>query len=95
MKKPTHITVKRWFQKTYGNTYFSATVSFDDGSEQQVIEYEYGYGMHGLDRAVRELVGAGFLGSKDYDAVKLGYHALLDANKVTYDVVNVQRKKDL
>ena len=44
MKKPIHITVNRWFQKTYGNTYFSAYVEFDDGSSECLIKFEYGYG---------------------------------------------------
>lgn len=60
MKKPTNITVKRWFQKTYGNTYFSAYVTFDDGSEEQLIKFQYGYGSQGEYEAVKRLKCEGY-----------------------------------
>lgn len=43
MKKTiTHINGKRWFQKTFGNTYHTATIYYSDGtSEKSKITYGY------------------------------------------------------
>lgn len=99
MKKPTHITCKRWFQKTYGNTYFSAYVSFDDGSTEQVIKFEYGYGSHCLDETLKYLEENGFVRAsekyengmrKDNTTIKLREEC-----KISYEILDVNRKKDM
>ncbi len=45
MGKPKSITIigRRWFQKSYGNTYCTATIIVD-GKEVHRTEKEYGYG---------------------------------------------------
>lgn len=55
IKKGDTITVRgnRWFQTTYGNTYFSAIVYLND-DEAARIPFEYGYGDHYLDRIMGE-----------------------------------------
>lgn len=49
------IQVRRWFQKTYGNTYFSGEIYVDDKLVAKIKE-QYGYGEHGayelLDLAI-------------------------------------------
>lgn len=99
MKKPTHITVKHWFQKTYGNTYFSATVFFDDGSEELAIAYEYGYGDHGLAECLEWLGANGYatLPPRHSNGMK-GYNTTIFLREVlncSYEIVDVERKKDL
>jgi hypothetical protein len=45
--KTIDINAKEWFDKTYGNSYFSAIVTIDYGmeSEQQIkLPFQYGYG---------------------------------------------------
>jgi hypothetical protein len=99
MKKPVHILVKRWFQATYGNTYFSATVTFDDGTEEKAIKFEYGYGDHGLQCAVEWLGENGYAdlpapysnGMKSYNTTIF----LRETLHCVYTIVDVQRKKDL
>lgn len=99
MKKPTHIAVKRWFQKTYGNTYFSAYVSFDDGSTDQVLAFEYGYGDHGLDQALKFLAKQGYVTlPAPYSNGCFSYNTtifLREEMKCSYDISDVQRKKDM
>lgn len=40
-----HLSIRRWFDRTYGNSYFSARV-FRDGEEVLRIPFQYGYGSH-------------------------------------------------
>ena len=92
MKKPAHIACRRWFQKTYGNTYFSSHVSFDDGSTEQIIAFEYGYGDHCLDQTLKALAEQG------YAQLPVSYNTtvfLREVVNVSYDVTDVQRKRDL
>ena len=56
MKKPIRINAARWFQKTYGNTYFSCDVFFDDGTIETVTKFQYGYGDHYLTVAIEWLI---------------------------------------
>lgn len=41
---------RRWFQKSYGNTYFSASIEVD-GKIVHTIEYAIGYGDYYLQAA--------------------------------------------
>lgn len=99
MKKPTHITIRRWFQRLYGNTYFSATVHFDDGTSDIAIPFEYGYGDHGLYQAVEWLGKQGYVtlpaphsnGMKSYNPTVL----LRESLGCSYDIIDVNRKKDM
>lgn len=56
------IEAKRWFQKTYGNTYHSVRVERCSGEgrffEKELIDYKpmtYGYGDHYLNTAAKIL----------------------------------------
>ena len=99
MKRPVHITVNRWFQKTYGNTYFSAYVEFDDGSSECLIKFEYGYGDHGLYQALKALDKQGFItlpaphsnGCVSY----VPSIFLREVMNCEYTINDVQRKKDM
>lgn len=41
--KVLQIAGRRWFQKSYGNTYFTSAISID-GEYVHTIQQEYGYG---------------------------------------------------
>lgn len=56
MKTVVHVTIRRWFQRTYGNTYHTATLHFSDGSTQK-SGLTYGYGDQGLQTAVEMMGG--------------------------------------
>jgi predicted phosphohydrolase len=89
---------KRWFQKTYGNTYFSA-VGMIDGEVVVTIPFEYGYDGMYLQRTTEEMVKMGLLpGIKKYEHG--GHEALWcycsDKDiKLNYSAADVARKKDL
>jgi len=56
--KTIDIQAKQWFDKINGNSYFSAIVTIDFGTEKQrqyKLPFQYGYGDHYVDMAAAEL----------------------------------------
>ena len=49
------IQAKEWFDKTYGNSYFSARVYIDD-QQVAILPFQYGYGDHYIDIANQYLI---------------------------------------
>jgi hypothetical protein len=80
--KVTHISGKRWFQKTYGNTYHTATLHFADGSSE-TSKKQYGYNDQYLQTAY-EMMGKEYKGT-------IGLRGM----GVSYDVSDVARERDL
>ena len=90
---------RRWFDRRYGNTYFSA-VGIINGKSEAIIDYEYGYGNHFEDRIVEELERQGKLPfiTRHANGSRNGPISLLcRENGVEYvcTVSDVARKKDL
>ena len=58
--KPTniHLSVRRWRDKTYGNSYFSARI-YADGELVRVLPFQYGYGSAPDATALAETYGRG------------------------------------
>lgn len=79
---------RRWFQKSYGNTYHTVRVVVND--EEFISDITYGYGDHYKETA-RQL-----LKSKGYSVPEpLGFNSYLHDNDYQSTVVDVNRKKDL
>lgn len=91
--KDTFVIIgKRWFQKTYGNTYHSVKV-FYNGEFLGENVYSYGYGDSYLQTAFGIIKSKGFFQGENYFP-----WAKIDADdsiSVVYQVIDVQRKKDL
>lgn len=84
---------KRWFDKRYGNTYFSVQV-YVDGKFLGYWPYEYGYGDQYLQRAQTMLVGAGVY--TEAESVQgLTRMARERGDLLNYFVADVATKKDL
>lgn len=79
------ITVKRWFQKSYGNTYHSVTVS-KDNEFLGYIPFRYGYGDHYLNTAAK------ILGMTE---TELRQDIRENGKKYHITIIDVNRKKDL
>lgn len=82
-----HIEGRRWFQRTYDNTYCKAYI-FLDGALHHVTEYEYGYRDYFLQAAgdwMQKEWGFGFNGTRELREMLGG----------SYSVVDITRKKDL
>jgi len=96
LKKGDTILVRanRWFQKTYGNTYFSGII-YVNSEEAGRIDFEYGYGDHCVHQLIK-LIRDRF--PKDFfkDSENEPYWKLRDYGiTIQTDVRDVNRKKDL
>lgn len=96
--KGFYISARRWFQKTYGNTYHSVkvyAVMADDSLGDVVAEnsYAYGYGDHYLVTACEALIKAGYINTENEYA--LSGRQVQQALKIEHNATDVQCKKDL
>ena len=55
---------REWFDKTYGNSYFSARV-WVDGVVVATLPFQYGYGDHYLSEAASVLHDMGYIADED------------------------------
>lgn len=85
-----HIEGRRWFQRTYGNTYHSVRI-FSKGECIATLPYQYGYGDCFLQTALDWL--------KEHNLVpadaEYGTRYLREVLGGTYSVIDVDRKRDL
>ena len=94
---PYHIEGRRWFQRTYGNTYNTVQI-FKDGAHVVSLPIEYGYGDYYLQRAEDWLADNGFPELQEKNANgsrKQGGTAWMREHNISYSVIDVQRQKDL
>lgn len=97
-----HISGKRWFQKSYGNTYHSAQVSAlidDRWVHLGGVDYTYGYGDNYLQTGIDWLINNGFLNDGEHykasgamERYEWQYRA---DNCIDSSVQDVSRKRDL
>ena len=85
-----HIEGRRWFQRTYGNTYHTVRI-FVDGELVHTSDRYYGYGDWFLQTALDWLKANGYAPA---DA-KYGTLYLSESLGGTYSVIDVSRQKDL
>ena len=99
--KTLSIVSKRWFDRTYGNTYHSCQVTIN-GEPVGFVPIEYGYDNKYVETALKILQGVGYWNtgekysngySKDYENFIMFLREHKDI--VTNVVVDVPRKKDL
>ena len=91
--KALHISGKRWFQKSYGNTYHSVK-AFVDGKLVVNVPYCYGYDSQYIQTAENGLAKLGYLSDMEhYEPL----HRYCERKGIIYttDVANVTRKRDL
>ena len=84
-----NLDVTEWFDKTYGNSYFSGWVYFKGG--QYFLKMQYGYGSHCEDMALKLLEEKGLIPSG-----KRQYELATQFNiKVKTNKCEVSRERDL
>jgi hypothetical protein len=93
-----HIEGRRWFQKTWGNTYHSVRI-FANGKEIGYIAHEYGNGDQFLQTALDWLREKELIPAQEYYSnghpKNYGTLYLRETLGGTYSVIDVERKKDL
>lgn len=73
--KAIEVIAKEWFDKTYGNSYFSANVHIeykDNSTKTLYIPFQYGYGDHYRDIATKAVLN--HFDQKDEENCKLLWH---------------------
>jgi len=61
------INAREWFDKVNGNSYFSAVITMNYGTDKAVdidMPFQYGYGDHYIDMANQELIKLGVINNK-------------------------------
>ena len=86
-----HIEGRRWFQRTYGNTYHSVRI-FKDGELVFTSGEHYGYGDHYLQTAWEWLQSQGIIPKSERYGGTLYLRETLGA---TNSCIDVAREKDL
>lgn len=104
--RPKTITIigRRWFERTNGNTYHSATV-YADSQLIGRVPFTYGYGNHYSSGTAYTIIQDAIVdGVLTLDAPKQGHHGSREALwrwaervgvQVVDEVTDVKRKKDL
>lgn len=87
-KETLHIESRRWFQRTYGNTYHSVRIFV--GDREHYIPFSYGYGEQWLQTALDWLASEGLAEKGQY-----GTRYLREELGGTYSCIDVTRKRDL
>lgn len=93
-----HILAKRWFQRSYGNTYFSLTVDVEiQGKIIEVVNipFEYGYGDHYDTVALQQFSQVVNLQGKEKDYSYLTRFCKENNIPCYSHASDVGRKKDL
>ena len=87
-----HVSGRRWFQRTHGNTYNTVAI-YIDGEHAVKLGESYGYGDHYLQRAVEWLKDNGKL--PGFDREHLRMYCERTGVKYTYECADVARERDL
>jgi len=91
------VYARRWFQKTYGNTYFTAQICVN-GETVGELPYQYGYGNHYEDAAAVWLEKNGFIERDHYsNGVSSSLSSLAREKDIhlVSEATDVARKRDL
>ena len=92
-----HIEGRRWFQKTYGNTYHSVRI-FKDGQELACLPMQYGYDNQYLETAEAWLADHAFPSLKkksEYGSRINGGWQFYKKHGISHSVIDVTRQRDL
>lgn len=95
--KTIDIQAKEWFDKTNGNSYFSARITINHGSRNQkefTIPFRYGYGTQYLQDAKQELINRGYF-NKVEDYCSLYTLCLMNDIVIRYNLIGKCKKKEV
>ena len=84
---------RRWFQRSYGNTYFTADILVN-GAQVGHLDRQYGYGDHYVDMATEWLEENGYI-KRDSEHQPLWQLRDRDGFNLVCRATDVERQKDL
>lgn len=90
---------RRWFQRSYGNTYFTARILINDELAAELPK-QYGYGDHYVDVATQWLEDNGYMPGRvhhENGSAEPGWQYWRDNRNVPflYHAIDVARERDL
>ena len=85
------IIARRWFDKKWGNTYFSSEIYINNELIHK-IDFEYGYGNHCIDQSIKYLKENNLIDLKNEH---ISEYEKRTGNKILQSITDVSRKKDL
>ena len=89
------LTGRRWFQKTYGNTYHSAK-AYVNGELIGSVDFRYGYGNACIDSAFKILIEKGIVKlPEDRKYISAFTYCKEKGIKYSEEITDVKRKGDL
>lgn len=88
-ERTIEVVARRWFDKNYGNTYFSCAVWLDD-EKVCSTDFTYGYGEFYRQWAIEQLFDKGLISTKYETDLRDDYNIKIIANHS-----DVNRKRDL
>lgn len=87
--KSVFIHTRRWFDKTYGNSYFASRIEVGTGN-YYFVPFQYGYESADIDAAVKVLQEAGYaVERKDFNTTS----APFDHYRVDYYATKRETKR--
>lgn len=96
--KSIQVSGRRWFQKTYGNTYCTASI-YVDGAKVHTLPRQYGYGDYYLQAAGEWLDANGYTPDREKyhsgGSEPLWRYCNDRGIAFLYSATDVQRQKDL
>lgn len=88
MKKVTHISIRTWRDRTYGNPYWTAKLYYNDNSEH-ILTQDYGNDQHALHQAFEFAVNEGTIQDGRWH-----HGEVMREQGITHEIVEV-KKRDL
>lgn len=85
------INAKEWFDKSAGNSYFSAKINID-GKEVGILPFQYGYGDHYVDMASKWLEENNYIKSESENLT--GHNVVLWRYCEENDIILVTNKQE-
>lgn len=85
---------RRWFQKSYGNTYHTITIYINDENVFTSTDMEYGYDNGYQQTAIDYLIENNLISKPKDEAYKYSWQYFKTMN-INFSVQDVDRKKDL
>ena len=92
-----HIEGRRWFQRTYGNTYHSVRI-YQGNALLVCLPYQYGYGEQYIETAIQWLEDNGHIAKRERysnGGKPSGTLYLRETLQASYSCIDVGRQRDL
>lgn len=92
--KTIDLTAKEWFDKVNGNSYFSARMTLNFGMDDEkeiLLPFQYGYGDHYRDMALKELISRKLIPIENTDGRTMAFWRYCEENNIVLRCTKIER----